>query len=52
MSALEQRAVEQNCCQVIFVTETDRTEAIRFYASLGYDPDAHTGFKRQLVRGQ
>ncbi|MBA7487340.1 hypothetical protein ES707_22903 [subsurface metagenome] len=48
MSTLEQRAVERHCCQVIFVTEADRTEAHRFYASLGYDPDAYKGFKKQL----
>lgn len=52
MSALEQFAVERNCCQVIFVTETERTEAVRFYSSMGYDPNLYTGFKKQLRQGQ
>lgn len=52
MSTLEQRAVERDCCQIIFVTETDRTEAHRFYESLGYDPDAYKGFKKRLADGR
>jgi ribosomal protein S18 acetylase RimI-like enzyme len=48
MSTLEKHAVERNCCQIIFITETNRAETIRFYASLGYDPDSHTGFKKRL----
>ena len=30
------------------VTETTRTEAHRFYASLGYAADAYKGFKKHL----
>ena len=52
MSALEKHAIERNCCQIIFVTESNRTETVRFYASLGYDPDSHTGFKKRLGPGQ
>ena len=48
MAALEQRAIEQNCCQVLFVTEANRKEAIRFYSSMGYDPNSHTGFKKRV----
>jgi GNAT superfamily N-acetyltransferase len=35
MRELEKIAVGHGCCQIIFVTEADRTEAHRFYASLG-----------------
>lgn len=48
MGELEKHAVECNCGYIIFVTEAERTDAQRFYESLGYQPDAHKGFKKRL----
>ncbi|MDJ0722521.1 MAG: GNAT family N-acetyltransferase [Desulfobacterales bacterium] len=48
MEALEKTAIERNCGQIIFVTEANRTDSIRFYQSLGYDAGAHRGFKKNL----
>jgi prepilin-type N-terminal cleavage/methylation domain-containing protein len=30
------------------VTESERTDAQRFYESLGYEPDTYKGFKKRL----
>ena len=48
MCELERRAVESNCGYIIFVTESERTDAHRFYESLGYKPDAYRGFEKRL----
>ena len=48
MGELEKRAVERSCHYIIFVTESERTGAHRFYTSLGYNPEAHRGFKKYL----
>jgi ribosomal protein S18 acetylase RimI-like enzyme len=48
MRELEKIAIENDCCQVIFVTEAKRTEGCRFYKSLGYEFEPHRGFKRKL----
>jgi len=48
MSAAEQHAIRQGCSQVIFVTENDRKDAHGFYASQGYSPHTHKGFKKRL----
>ncbi len=48
MCELERLATELNCGYVIFVTEVERTDAQRFYESLGYKPDAYKGFKKRL----
>ncbi len=50
MLEMEKRAVQRGCDQIIFVTEADRTDSIRFYDSLGYDTEAHRGFKKRLRR--
>ena len=52
MTALEKRALEHNCNYIIFVTESDRTAAHRFYESLGYNSTAYQGFKKYLMKGQ
>ena len=52
MGALEGCAVERNCNYIIFVTESERTEAHRFYESLGYNPNACKGFKKYLGKAQ
>ena len=48
MSAAEQHAIRRGCSQVIFVTENDRKDAHCFYASQGYSPATHKGFKKRL----
>lgn len=52
MKELESRAVERGCSCVIFVTESERTDAHRFYESLGYKSDAYRGFKKRLPRNE
>ena len=48
MCELEKYAVERNCGYILFVTESERIDAQRFYESLGYKPEAHKGFKKRL----
>ena len=48
MLELERRAVDRGCTYIIFVTEQARDEAVRFYQSLGYDPEKYRGFKKRL----
>ncbi len=48
MRELERCAVKHNCSYIIFVTESERTEAHRFYESFGYKSDAYKGFKKRL----
>lgn len=48
MHKLEEIATERNCCQTVFVTETERSDAVNFYKSLGYDADKYKGFKKKL----
>ena len=51
MQELEKCAVDRDCCQIIFVTEADRTEAHRFYKSLGYEFEPYKGFKKRMGIG-
>lgn len=48
ISELERIALEKKCTQIICVTESNRSDACKFYESVGYDPDAHKGFKKKL----
>jgi GNAT superfamily N-acetyltransferase len=48
MRELERCAAKHNCSYIIFVTESERTEAHRFYESLGYKSAAYKGFKKRL----
>ncbi|MCU0982720.1 MAG: GNAT family N-acetyltransferase [Pirellulaceae bacterium] len=48
MCELEKYAVERNCGYTLFVTESERIDAQRFYESLGYKPDAYKGFKKRV----
>ena len=50
MRKIETCAISRNCNYIIFVTESERTEALPFYQSLGYSPDAYRGFKKRLGR--
>jgi ribosomal protein S18 acetylase RimI-like enzyme len=52
MRQLEGYAVKHNCNYIIFVTESERSEAHRFYESLGYRSDAYKGFKKRLNKSQ
>ena len=47
---IENCAISRNCNYIIFVTESERTEALLFYQSLGYSPEAYRGFKKRLGR--
>lgn len=48
ISMLEKISAEKNCTQIILITETKRTDACKFYESVGYNPDTHKGFKKKL----
>ena len=48
ISEMEKYATKNNCCQIILITENHRTDTIRFYESVGYNPDTHKGFKKAL----
>jgi ribosomal protein S18 acetylase RimI-like enzyme len=50
MRELEKHAVDSNCCQIIFVTESDRTDAHHFYKSLGYEFEPYKGFKKRIKK--
>lgn len=45
---IEKQATVLNCTQIILVNEANRDDACNFYASLGYNPDTHKGFKKKL----
>ena len=46
---VEKIASDRGCSQIILITENSREDTIRFYASVGYDPDTHKGFKKPLT---
>lgn len=52
MRELEKIASKNNCNYIIFVTESERTEACEFYESIGYKSDAYKGFKKRLKNSQ
>ena len=52
MKELEGYAVKHDCNYIIFVTESERREAHRFYESLGYQSDSYKGFKKRLNKSQ
>ena len=41
---LEKQAINNDCCQIIFITESKRKEAIKFYRRLGYEFEPYKGF--------
>jgi len=51
MKELERYAVNYECCQIIFVTESDRTGAHQFYKSLDYKFEPYKGFKKRINCG-
>lgn len=46
MKELEKSAKDYECCQIIFVTESNRKEALCFYNALGYEYEPYKGFKK------
>jgi ribosomal protein S18 acetylase RimI-like enzyme len=48
MRELEKCAIDHDCCQIIFVTESDRAEALKFYGSLGFEDEPYKGFKKRI----
>lgn len=48
MSEIEKHASERECSHIHLITETDRLESRRFYESIGFDSDAHQGFKKKV----
>jgi len=51
MRELEICAIDYDCYQIIFITEADRTEALKFYWALGYEFEPYKGFKKQIGSG-
>jgi len=50
MFEIEKIALENDCYQILLITHNDRTDAIAFYESLGFNPDTHKGFKKSLIQ--
>ena len=48
INKMEEYAKERGCSNIVFVTETERTGAIKFYESVGFTADTHQGFKKSL----
>jgi ribosomal protein S18 acetylase RimI-like enzyme len=48
MRELEQCAIDHDCYQIIFITESDRIEALKFYRALGYEFEPYKGFKKRI----
>jgi ribosomal protein S18 acetylase RimI-like enzyme len=48
MRDLERRAADAGCSYIVLVSEAERTEAHRFYESLGYKANSYKGFKKRL----
>ncbi|MBA3027858.1 MAG: GNAT family N-acetyltransferase [Desulfobacteraceae bacterium] len=46
MRELEKYAKDCECCQIIFVTESNRKDALGFYNALGYEYEPYKGFKK------
>jgi ribosomal protein S18 acetylase RimI-like enzyme len=48
LAELESIAKKKNCSQILFITESDRFDAVSFYESQGYNAKTHIGFKKKL----
>ena len=48
MRELEACAARRNCSYIMFVSESTRSDARKFYKSLGYDAESYHGFKKRL----
>ena len=45
---LEELAEQRGCYQMLFITEEDRSGAVRFYEKRGFNSRSHVGFKRAI----
>jgi ribosomal protein S18 acetylase RimI-like enzyme len=52
MRELEKCAIDHVCCQIIFITEANRREALRFYGALGFEFEPYKGFKKRIGSSQ
>lgn len=48
LSTLESIAKQNGCCQVILITDTERSDAQAFYESCGYPKGKNVGYKKKL----
>ncbi len=48
LEKLENFGKERKCSQIIFITETNRIDAVSFYEKMGFKSKTHTGFKKLL----
>lgn len=48
INELETIAKQKDCYQILFMTEADRKDTIKFYESIGFDSKKNIGFKRHL----
>ena len=48
LKELENIGKERKCSQIIFITESDRRQAIKFYENQGFNSNSHKGFKKSL----
>ena len=48
LTELEMFGKERSCTQVLFITEADRIDTIKFYEKLGFSSISHKGFKKSL----
>jgi len=49
---LKKQAISKGCTQIILVTDSSRTDAQRFYESVGFHPTANKGYKKKLRGSQ
>lgn len=45
---LERIGKQKNCSQIVFITESDRKDTVKFYEKVGFDSTTHKGFKKTL----
>ncbi|MBS3999682.1 MAG: GNAT family N-acetyltransferase [Desulfobulbaceae bacterium] len=45
---LERIGMQKNCSQIVFITESDRKDTVKFYEKVGFDSISHKGFKKKL----
>ncbi len=50
IKTLEEIAKNKSCTQILFITESNRKDTIRFYESVGYNSEMHKGFKKSLCK--
>jgi len=48
LNSLENIAKNRGCSQILFITESNRKDTIKFYESVGYSLETHKGFKKTL----